>query len=91
MDRLNTDPAGKPVHLPRPERIKAAVLEICGRSDFDFDEAPRIDHVGEPIGFVLMIEGICVATSEHPVLLSEHAFRNGAGRVVHTYDLRLAE
>jgi hypothetical protein len=86
-----TDPAGKPVHVPRPARIKAAVLHIVGGADLE-EQTARIDYVGGSIGFALHSAiGVCVATSEHPVLLSEHAFRNRAIRVVHNYDLRLAE
>lgn len=86
-----TDPAGKPVHVARPDRIKAAVLCIVAGCDLD-ETTVRIDHVGSPIGFALHSPtGVCVATADHPVLLSEHAFRNGAIRVVHNYDLREAE
>lgn len=86
-----TDPAGKPVNVPRPARIKAAVLHLVGPCDFE-EATVRIDYVGAVHGFALHgATGVCVATSEHPVLLSDHAFRNGAIRVVHNYDLRLAE
>jgi hypothetical protein len=93
----DTDPVGKPVHVPRPARIKAAVLRLAlsGPGKFEFDEALRIDHVGtypdSGTYFALLAGGVVVATAEHPALLSDHAFRNGAGRVVHNYDLRLAE
>lgn len=84
-----TDPSGKPVHVPRPDRIKASVLSIIGGADMR-EQTVRIDHT-DP-GFALhSATGICVATCEHPALLSAYAFNNGALRVVHTYDLRLAE
>lgn len=92
-----TDPSGKPVHVPRPERIRAAVLFPIGGADIR-EQTVRIDHVpsppilgGEPVFALHSATGICIATCSHPVPLSAYAFNNGALRVVHNYDLGHAE
>jgi hypothetical protein len=72
------------------DRIRAAVL--CVVDGRDLDEAHcRIDHVGPPYGFALLVEGVTVATCDHPAPLSTYAFNNGAEGVTHNYDLAKAE
>lgn len=73
-------------------KARSAVLHLVEGVKEDLEEqSVRIDYTGAPFGFALVVGSVCVATSEHPLPLCRYAFANGALRVVHNYDLRLAE
>lgn len=72
-------------------KARAAVLHIVDRADIA-EQSVRVDYVGVEYGFALVsATGVTIATSDHPMPLTRYAFANGALRIVHNYDLRLAE
>lgn len=83
------EPAAR-VAMTKQDRIKAAVLHVIGGADLR-EQFCRIDYLGDPLGFGLFLDGVCVATCDHPAPLSTYAFANDAEGVTHTYDLALAE
>lgn len=72
----------------------AALLTILAKADLSETEVtikPELDALGCPVFTLFSADGLRVARSDHPKALVKYAWANGASKIRHPYDLKLAE